>query len=109
VDGIGDKCFILLAYGDAGCCVMLSLTLAVEDVAADTLAHGHAQVDIESNSGDAHTSILLVLRGEVRIVVMVVVPVRVARVGARLRLRGAHGGRRNVSCAVDRLRPMEGR
>jgi hypothetical protein len=81
----------------------------VEDVAADALAHGHAQVDIEANSGDAHAGILLVLGHEVTIVVVMVVAVEMARVGARLRLGGAHDGRGNSSSAVGCLRPMEGR
>lgn len=83
----------------------------MEDVATDTLAHGHAQIDIEANSGDAHAGILFVLRSEIRVVVVVVVAMGVASVGARLRLRrrDAHGGRGNVSYAVDGFRPMEGR
>lgn len=58
-------------------CVLL--TLAIEDVSAKALADGHAQVDIEADSGNAHTSITLVL-GQQKgvVVVMVVVQVRVA-------------------------------
>ena len=69
------------------------LALTVEDVAADTFAHGHAQVDIQSDARDAHAGIVLVLGDEVCVVMVVVMAVvRVARVAARLRLRRAHGG-----------------
>lgn len=84
----------------------------MKDVAADALAHGHAQVDVQANAGDAHTGIVLVLGDEVCVVVMVVPVVRVAGVGARLRLRlgRAHGycRRGNGSYAMGRGRPIKG-
>ena len=69
----------------------LSLTLAVEDVAADALANGHAQVDIQANSGNAHASVILVLGQQECVIVMMVV-VRVAGMAPRL-CTGRHGGR----------------
>jgi len=80
------------------------LTLTIEHVAAKALAHGHAQIDIEANTGDADAGVILVLGEEEGVVVVMVV--RVARVGASLRL-GRHGGRGNVSYAMDCRGPVE--
>jgi len=53
--------------------------LTIEDVSAKALADGHAQVDIEANSGNAHAGIILVLGQQKRVVmVMVVMQVRMA-------------------------------
>ena len=37
-------------------------TLAIEDVPADSLAYGHAQIDIQANASDADASIIFILR-----------------------------------------------
>jgi hypothetical protein len=66
-------------------------TLAVEDVAAKPLAHGHAQIDIQADARDADASIVLVLGEQEGVVVMVVV-VRVAGVPTDLLRLGRHGG-----------------
>ena len=86
------------------------LALAVEDIAPGAFADGHAEIDVEANLCDAHARILLVL-GEQIGVVMGVVVVRMARMaaGLRLRLRGGHGERGNVSCAVSSRGPIESR
>ena len=36
-------------------------TLTIEDVSANPLAHGHAQVDIQANASDADAGIVFVL------------------------------------------------
>ena len=46
--------------------------LRVEHVTSDALGEGHAQVGVEANSSDAHAGIILVLRGEIDIVMVVV-------------------------------------
>lgn len=81
-----------------------ALTLAVEDVAAHALAHGHAQVDIEADTGDADASIVFVL-GQQEGVVVVVVVVRVAGMPAALCL-GRHSSG-NVSCAMRDRAPIK--
>jgi len=82
------------------------LTLTVEHIAAKALAHGHAQVHIQADPCDAHAGVILVLGEEEGVVVVVVV--RVAGVTARLRVGVAgHGGRGNVSYAVDCRGPVE--
>lgn len=61
--------------------VCVLLTLAIEDVSTKALADGHAQVDIEADSGNAHASVILVLgqqKGVVVVMVVVVMQVRVA-------------------------------
>lgn len=60
--------------------------LAVEEVAADALANGHAQVHVEAHAGDTHARIALVGGGEVCVVVRVV-RMGVAGVAAALLLR----------------------
>lgn len=55
--------------------------LGIEDVAADELGDSHAQVRVETNAGDAHTRVVLVLGGEIDIVVMVVVVVTTSAAG----------------------------
>jgi hypothetical protein len=77
------------------------LTLAVESVAANALAHGHAQVDVEANTGDAHAGIIFVLGYEERVVVGMGVAVRVAGMAACVRVHGSGGGGRSRSCAVN--------
>jgi hypothetical protein len=79
-----------------------SLTLTIEDVSSEPLANGHAQVDIETNPGDAHAGVILVL-GEQESVVVVMV---VAGMVACLRM-ARHGGRSKVSFAMDRRGPVE--
>jgi hypothetical protein len=79
-------------------------TLTVEDVAANSLSHRHAQIDIQANAGDAHASVVLVL-GEQEGVVVVVVMVPVARVPmAVCEARHSSG---DVSCAVGDRSPIE--
>ena len=79
-------------------------TLTVEDVAANPLSHRHAQIDIQTNAGNAHASIVLVLR-EQKGVVVVVVMVPVARVPmAVCEARHSSG---DVSCAVGGPSPIE--
>jgi hypothetical protein len=69
---VGQKCCGLLAY--FGCSrARRVLTLTVEHVAAKALAHGHAQVDIQPDSGDADASVALVPRQQERVVMVVVV------------------------------------
>ena len=71
------------------------LTLAVEDISAKALADGHAQVDIEADSGDAHAGVMLIFGQQERVVMVVmvvVVEVRVASVSSRMGLC-RHGGR----------------
>lgn len=76
----------------------------MKDVAASAFGYGHAQVHIETDAGDAHAGIVLVLGDQVCIVAMVVV-VRMAGVGAGV----AHGGGRGdrVSRAMDGRGPIE--
>lgn len=107
MDGVGDERFKLLAKAALGSLALLAL--AVEDITAESLADRHAQIDVQANSGDAHARILLVLRHEVRIVVVMVVPVGVSGVFPGLRARGAHGGRGTVSYAVGGGGPIERR
>lgn len=64
--------------------------LGIEGVAADALGNGHAKVRVQTEPGDSNTSVILVLRGQVDIVVMMVVAV-VAAVAASL-LGRAHDG-----------------
>jgi hypothetical protein len=105
VDGVGNQGYML--SGGEGRLSTVVLALAVEDVAADTLADGHAQVDVQADARDAHTGIVLVLGHKVCVVVMVVV--RVAAVAARLGLRRAHGGgREKVLAAMGGRGPIEG-
>jgi hypothetical protein len=73
--------------------------LAVESVAANALADGHAQVDVEADAGDAHAGIVLVLGDEERVVVGMGVAVRVAGMAACVRVHG-NGRRGSGSCAV---------
>lgn len=83
-------------------------TLAIEDVAAKALAHGHAQVDVETNAGDAHAGIILVLGQQEGVVVVVMVCVRVAGVASCLRLGcRRHCGRGNMLSAVGKRRPVQ--
>jgi hypothetical protein len=79
-----------------------NLTLAIEDVSSKPLAHGHAQVDIEADSGDAHARVILVLGEQEGVVVVMVVTGMVAC----LRMAG-HGGRSEVSFAMDGGRPVK--
>jgi hypothetical protein len=107
VDGVGNQGYLLLAV--AGHLSTAVLALAVEDVAADALADGHAQVDVQADARDAHAGVVLVLGHQICVVVMVVV-VRVAAVAARLgpgRAHGGSGGRGNVSGAVGGRGPSE--
>lgn len=88
------------------CCVLYAdvLTLTVEDVTAEPLAHGHAQVDVQANAGDAYAGIVLVLGQQEGVVVMVVM-VRVASMSTALRL-GRHSSG-NVSCAMRGRAPIK--
>lgn len=108
MEGIGDESCQRSVLGSLG--RASELALAVEDIAPGAFADGHAEIDVEANLCDAHARVLLVL-GEQVGVVMGVVVMRVARMaaGLRLRLGGGHGGRGNVSCAVDGGGPVEGR
>jgi hypothetical protein len=45
----------------------------VEDVSTHALAQCHAQVDVQTQSRNAHASVLLILRDQVGIVVVMVV------------------------------------
>lgn len=55
--------------------------LRVEGVAAGAFGDGHAQVGVEADARDAHTGVVFVLRGEVDIIMVVVmVVVRMAGV-----------------------------
>lgn len=82
-------------------CVVL--TLAVEDITAYPLTHGHAQIDIQANAGDADAGIVLVL-GQQECVVVVVM-VRVARMPVAV-CEARHGSG-NVSCAVCGRGPVQ--
>jgi hypothetical protein len=48
-------------------------TLAVKDVASDSFANRHAQIDEKANARNAYSGIALVGGGEIGIVMMVVV------------------------------------
>lgn len=65
--------------------------LRVEGVAAQPFGDGHAQIGVKADPGDAHTGVGLVSRGQVDIVVVMVVmteAVGVAGVASRLGGRG---------------------
>jgi hypothetical protein len=79
-----------------------NLTLAIEDVSSKPLAHGHAQVDIQADSGDAHAGVILVLGQQEGVVVVMMVTGMVAC----LRLAG-HGGRSEVSFAMNCRGPVK--
>jgi len=104
VNGIGNECWYVSVHALVRIHVRLSPTLTIEDVATKALTNGHAQVDIQANSSNAHAGIILIL-GEQESVVMVMM-VRVAGMAPRL---GAarHGGRREVLFAVYRRGPVE--
>ena len=80
------------------------LTLTIEDITSYPLAHGHAQVDIEANAGDAYAGIVFVL-GQQECVVVVVVMVRVASMP--MAVREARHSSGNVSCAVRGRAPVQ--
>jgi hypothetical protein len=58
--------------------------LRVEDVAANELSNGHTQVGDQANSGNANASIAFVRRGQVGVVMMVVVVVAVTAMSPSL-------------------------
>lgn len=78
-------------------------TLAIEDVPADSLAYGHAQIDIQTNASDADASIIFILRQQESVVVMMVM-VRMASMCTAL--CGCHSSG-NVSFAVRSRAPIE--
>jgi len=88
---------------------MVVLALAVEDVASKAFRQGHAQVNKEADAREAHARFFLVGRGQVVIVVRVVV-VAVAGVASLLRLgRRCHDGWVQMASAVGSRSPVEER
>lgn len=62
----------------------------MEDITADEFANCHAEVGEETNARDAHAGIVLIGRGQVYIIVMVVVGVAVGAVTPGLRHWGCY-------------------
>ena len=90
---------------------MDALTLAVKDISAEALPYSHAQIDVETNSGDAHACILLVRGQQIRVIVSMMV-MTMTGMASRLRaVGGRHGGSRGgeVSYAMGRPGPIEPR
>jgi hypothetical protein len=107
VDGVGgERCTLSENCPPSSLRLRLRRTLAVEDVAAKPLSHGHAQVDIQPDAGDAHAGIVLVLRQQEGVVVVMVV---VAVAGVPVAVGEARHGSSNVSCAVRGRGPVKGR
>jgi hypothetical protein len=61
----------------------------MEDIATNTFGYRHAQVDIESDPGDAHTGIVFVRRSQICVIVMMVV-MRMSRMTSRLNCSRNH-------------------
>lgn len=74
--------------------------LRVQEVAPETLAYSHAEIDIKANSRNTDTGILFVCRDKVRIIMMMVL-MGVAAVRARQGC-GAHYGTQAAAEVVTR-------
>jgi hypothetical protein len=77
--------------------------MRVEHVASCTLSDGHAQVGVETDPGNAHAGIVLVLRCEVDIVVMMVV-MMVAGEAPSLCYRGHDASAEGSRCRMEGLK-----
>lgn len=66
----------MVGVGDQG--------LRVENIASEELANGHGQVDEQADAGDPHAGVIFVPRGQVDVVVVMVVVMAMASMAAFL-------------------------
>src|SRR4051812_13423052 len=96
-----------LAIGEVSATVGV-FTLAMEDVASHSLSNSHAEINVEADSSDPHSSIFLIGGYQIGIIVAMVV-MGMTSMAASLCLGATrHGGRGNVSHAMGCGGPIEG-